>query len=52
MSFFDILTDSTNNNKSSTSPYKKPTNDNSTRHTYHSECPQKYKIAIIKKLNL
>ena len=29
---------------------KKTTSDNSTLLTYHSECPQKYKIAIIKNL--
>ena len=49
-SFLDVLTDSTNNNEFTTSPYKTPTNDNSTLLNYHSECPQKYKIAIIKKL--
>ena len=27
---------------------KKPTNGNSTLFNYHSECPQKYKTAIIK----
>ena len=48
--FLDVLTDSTNNNKFITSPYKKPTNNNSTLLNYQSECLQKYKIAIIKSL--
>ena len=45
-----MLTDSNNNNNSITSPYKKPTSNNSILLNYHSECPQKYKIAIIKNL--
>ena len=48
--FLNVLTDSNNNNKLTTSPYKKPTSYNSTLFNYHSECPQKYKIAIIKNL--
>ena len=48
--FLDVLTDSTINNKFTTSPYKKPTSYNSTLLSYHSECRQKYKIAIIKNL--
>ena len=47
ISFLDALTHSTNNNKFTTS-YVNPTCDNSTLLNYHSECPQKYKIAIIK----
>ena len=47
--FLDVLTDSTNNTFT-TSPYKKPTKNNSTLLNYHRECLQKYKIVIIKKL--
>ena len=47
--FLDVLTKSTNKSKFITSPYKKPTRDNPTLLDYHSECPPKYKIAIIKK---
>ena len=48
--FLDVLTDSNNNNKFTKSLYKKPISDNSTLLNYHSECPPKYKIAIIKNL--
>ena len=37
-------------NKFTTSPYKKPSSDNSTLLNYQSECLQKYEIAIIKNL--
>ena len=48
--FLNILTDSKNNKKCTTSPYKKLTSYHSTLLNYHSECSQKYKVAIIKNL--
>ena len=48
--FLDVPTESPYNYKFTTSPYKKLTSDNSIPLNYHSECPQKYKIAIIKNL--
>ena len=48
INYLYVLTDPINNNKSTSSPYKKSTNDNSTLLTFHSECPPKYKITIIK----
>ena len=45
--FLDVLVDSSNG-KFTTSPYKKPTSAHSCLLNYQSECPERYKIAVIK----
>ena len=47
--FLDVLID-TNNNKFTTSTYKKPVNKNSSTLNFQSECPYRYKKAIINNL--
>ena len=47
--FLDVLIDS-NNDKITTSPYVKPTSLNSCLLNYKSECPYRYKKAVIKNL--
>ena len=45
--FLDVLVDFSNNTFT-TSPYKKPTSANSCLLNYRSECPDRYKTAVIK----
>ena len=47
--FLDVLID-INSDKFVTSPYKKPSSENSPLLNFESECPERYKIAVIKNL--
>ena len=47
--FLDVLVDNSSE-KFITSTYKKPTSVNSPLLNYHSECPHRYKVAVIKSL--
>ena len=50
ISFLDVLIDTNNNNNFSTSTYKKPSSNNSCTLNFKSECPFRYKKAIINNL--
>ena len=50
ISFLDVLIDTNNNNNFSTSTYKKPSHNNSCTLNFKSECPFRYKKAIINNL--
>ena len=45
--FLDVLVDN-NDDRYITTPYKKPTSESSCLLNYRSECPEKYKIAVVK----
>ena len=47
ISFLDVLIDTNNNNHFTTYTYKKPFNNNSCTLNFKSECPFRYKKAII-----
>ena len=50
ISFLDVLIDANNNNNFTTSTYKKPSSNNSCTLNFKSECPFRYKKAIIHNL--
>ena len=50
ISFLDVLIDTNKNNNFTTSTYKKPSNNNSCTLNFKSECPFRYKKAIINNL--
>ena len=50
ISFLDVLIDTNNNNNFTTSTYKKPSSNNSCTLNFKSECPFRYKKAIIHNL--
>ena len=50
ISFLDVLIDANNNNNFTTSTYKKPSSNNSCTLSFKSECPFRYKKAIIHNL--
>ena len=50
ISFLDVLIDANNNNNFTTSTYKKPSSNNSCTFNFKSECPFRYKKAIIHNL--
>ena len=50
ISFLEVLIDTNNNNNFTTSTYKKPSSNNSWTLNFKSECPFRYKKAIIHNL--
>ena len=50
ISFLDVLIDTNQNNNFTTSTYKKPSSNNSCTLNFKSECPFRYKKAIINNL--
>ena len=50
ISFLDVLIDANNNNNFTPSTYKKPSSNNSCTLNFKSECPFRYKKAIIHNL--
>ena len=50
ISFLDVLIDTNNNNNFTTSTYKKPSSNNSCTLNFKSECPFRYKKAIIRNV--
>ena len=50
ISFLDVLIDTNKNNNFTTSTYKKPSSNNSCTLNFKSECPFRYKKAIINNL--
>ena len=50
ISFLDVLIDTNNTNNFTTSTYKKPSSNNSCTLNFKSECPFRYKKAIINNL--
>ena len=50
ISFLDVFIDTNNNNNFTTSTYKKPSSNNSCTLNFKSECPFRYKKAIIRNV--